>query len=78
MGAAKDSQIKADDSRLAALMQLAREGDEAAGNDLWREFGIVAALPQDKPDWTDLEPGRFDHEIEDHRRHGSDHFFGRN
>jgi len=31
----------ADDQRREALIQLANEGNEEAGNDLWREFGLL-------------------------------------
>ena len=44
MGATKQAmfdQWDADDRRKTALIQLAAEGNEEAGNDLWREFGLI-------------------------------------
>ena len=44
MGATKrllEAQMAADDLRKRALIQLAEEGNEEAGNDLWREFGLL-------------------------------------
>lgn len=33
--------MAADDFRKRTLIQLAEEGNEEAGNDLWREFGLL-------------------------------------
>lgn len=41
MGWAKNQALVADEQRKATLIQLAEEGDEEAGNDLWREFGLL-------------------------------------
>lgn len=44
MGATKrllEAQMAADDRRKRTLIQLAEEGNEEAGNDLWREFGLL-------------------------------------
>jgi len=44
MGATKRAllaQMDADEERKGALIQLAREGNEYASNDLWREFGLI-------------------------------------
>ena len=33
--------MSAVECRKTALIQLAQEGNEEAGNDLWREFGLI-------------------------------------
>ena len=44
MGATKQAmldEMDADERRKTALIQMAKEGNEEAGNDLWREFGLI-------------------------------------
>lgn len=48
--------MAADDRRKQALIQLAEEGNEEAGNDLWREFGLLVdpAKELDEEAYTSL------------------------